>query len=73
MIQSKADLLYYLSEDAKQANEPVHPSLKQRIADKLLHNYNRQFMVCQRRTEYYFNKKQMGGGDYQTVISLLLS
>lgn len=67
MIQTRADLRYYLSEDAKQANEPVNPSLKIRIANKLLHNYNRQFMICLRKTEYYYNNRQMGG----VIIKLL--
>ncbi|MDO4818808.1 MAG: serine acetyltransferase [Prevotella sp.] len=61
MIQTRADLRFYLSEDAKQANEPVNPSLKIRIANKLLHNYNRQFMVCLRKAEYYHNNMQTGG------------
>lgn len=69
MIKTKEDLKFYIAEDAKQANEPVHPSIKKRIIDSFIHNYNRDFMICLRRLEYHTNNS----GLYHKILSLWFS
>ena len=69
MIRTKADLRYYIAEDAKQAGEPVAPSLKQRLVSLLTHNYNRSFMICLRHLEYHTNNS----GFYHRLMALWYS
>jgi serine O-acetyltransferase len=66
MIRTKEDLRYYLAEDAKQAGEPVNPSLKQRLISLITHNYNRDFMICLRKLEYHCNNS----GIYHRLMAL---
>jgi serine O-acetyltransferase len=66
MIRTKEDLRFYIAEDAKQAGEPVNPSLKQRLISLITHNYNRDFMICLRKLEYHCNNS----GIYHRLMAL---
>lgn len=55
MIKTKKQLKYYIEEDAKMAKWPVSYSLMVVLKDLLFPNYNRRYLVCLRKMEYYNN------------------
>ena len=59
MINSKADLQYYISEDQRVYGYPFHHSLWGYIIYCLFPDRNLQYMCCLRHLEYYLNS---GGG-----------
>ena len=55
MIKTKEDLKKYLDEDRKAYGKPEKLSLKDRLINRLLPDYNYEFMKCLSKLEYYHN------------------
>lgn len=56
MIQTKAALKYYLSEDRRVYGKVKPNSIKEHIVDWLFPDANYKFMVCLRHLEYHLNR-----------------
>ena len=70
MINSKADLKYYLEEDRKAFGKPLKNNLKDIIIHFLFPDTNYEYVKCIRYLEYYKNSRQCGkwGGMINSLL-----